>query len=730
MKKMTKKQGYTLIELLTVIAISAILFAIIAVPMIRSFDLTRAAQGFANAQQVARELVETIERDISNAAAVRDNTGIRGSLDIRVPDSTGAFTFVRLTNVKLDLFKPAAGDPGSRVGTAYIDPDTGKVDPTLTSPKGQPVLPAVPGDVVTRYFIARKDPFSEYSNPYQRYELPGGNLWLNVQDGFDNLYVLMVAEVPVYEWVNTPGGPQRIVNQDFFFDLNRDADPNTNGPMFDDPSFMEPSVWPTFSNAAEKDQMIRNWLNEARIITKDRRYDMIMPIFNKADNGIVFNGTVPQIVPLIRFQPSRVASEPAEGLLAIRPGEENANSAKIGPDAFRTDQGSLSNFSGRIWPSEYPTTWGPGVQSAGEPRPAWQSGNPVLDITINASGGHSLFANGVEVFNISLYEHLKSIDSPYPFSQSVSAAGLAVGNNAQNFIPVTINERGGTVVASFDVREFGVDNVPYDNRIPSSGADPGIDAGDAVTPATPGYQAGPGWETYNTVNERFARMWHQWDSLFSSPLVAPAKDGPQGVKRYIDLRVMPQFGGSGAMGPLDPRNGIGRAYITPGSEEIYGPDQNPGPNYGKLVRYTRVPNVDGIAVGPNQYKINYTDRIEPDWTTLGFAGANYDPMFYDPNSFLSAVLQARYRAGYIELNSRYGEPIPRDFTDPNAPVPGNIFVIYNFQFTEPNDVLAVDYDSAELMEVILTVRNYPQTSDPNPQMSTLRGSAAVRNSIR
>ena len=83
-------------------------------------------------------------------------------------------------------------------------------------------------------------------------------------------------------------------------------------------------------------------------------------------------------------------------------------------------------------------------------------------------------------------------------------------------------------------------------------------------------------------------------------------------------------------------------------------------------------------------------------------------------------MQARYRPGYVEFNSAYGEPIPE----------GNIYVRYRFQFTDSKTIVAVDYDSGELMEVVLSIRNYPQTSVPNPQMITVRGTAAVKNLLR
>ena len=105
---------------------------------------------------------------------------------------------------------------------------------------------------------------------------------------------------------------------------------------------------------------------------------------------------------------------------------------------------------------------------------------------------------------------------------------------------------------------------------------------------------------------------------------------------------------------------------------------------------------------------------------------------YDPTNFVSAVIQPRYKKGYIRLNS-----------DPTLPLPmGSIQVDYRFQFngTQPNpgginaassDVFAVDYDTRQLMSVLLTIRNYPQTTNiPNPKTVTVKATASLRNVIR
>jgi len=726
MRPRLRRAAFTLIELLTVMAITAILLTIIAIPVIQSFNLTRSAQGFSEAQQRARSLIRQLENEIGNAAQVRDNTGARGALAVNVPGNDGTIERVLLPYVKLDILRPAEGDPSARVGSAFINPDTGKVDPTLEAPKGQPNLPATSGDTLVRYFVALRDPFQPYNNPYVRYLTTGNALWSRSTGGQDNLYVLYRAEVNPYKWVNILGVPTRVVNADFFIDQEWLAGTGQSAnPNYDDADFMNAAIaapgYPTTppgwsgAGAPTKDAMIRNWLRKSTIVTELSRYDMIMPIFDRRSNQVAFNGNIPQIAPLIRFQPNRISSEPAQGQMAIRTGEETDNAQKLGPDVFRTQYGAWANVSVRIWPSQWPAGWGAGSASLGAVRPTWSNPGPILDVVENAVGEIVMLNGPFEVFNVTRYLDYKQRNLPYPFSNAVNSAGLTMGTNAVNFIPVVPDARTGQIVASFDIREFGTDNgVAYENRIPASdpAVGPGVETGVSRAPNDP-FFTGVAWNdpAITTINDRFGALWNNWPSL------APDLDRAQYCARFVDLRVAPQTGPSATRGPLHPLNNVGRAYITPGSEVVVGPDQTPGPNYGQLVRYTRVTQ---RPVGPNQYLLNYVDQPEPDWATLGFAGANYSPFFYDATNFLSAVLQPRFRAGYMEFNSRYGEPLPQ----------GNIFVTYRFQFTEPRDVVAVDYDSTELMEVVLTIRNYPQSTIPNPQMVTVRGSANVRNFIR
>jgi prepilin-type N-terminal cleavage/methylation domain-containing protein len=722
-----RRRGFTLLELLTVMAISALIFSLIAFPLVQSFNLSRAAESFAAAQDRARTLIAEIEQEISDGAGVRDNSGARGAIDVVVPGADATPVVVRLENSKLDIILPAEGDPGNQIGGAYINPDTGKADPTLRAPRGQVNLPVGQGQTILRYFIGLRAPIvdadndgvydtaGQYTNPYDA-------LLTAVEGGRDNLFVLYRAEV-----TNSP---------EFFEVVNGTT-------VLDDPSFFTMLPGVDYDEVTgeilntDKADRIENWMRNARVLTEISRYDMVRPVYNKATQEVIYDGNVPRLISLVQFNPTRVSNEPLESMLAVRTGEEADNAEKVGPDAFKADYGAWTSAVIRYWPSTYPEAFDPG-QDAGAVRPAWQAGEPYLVARPRLSGdgqqvGYSLFAfdpnsmandavEGVEVFDVARYIQAEQQNQPWAFTQAVNDANARSGwlsdeTLRETFVPFVPEPRGGRLVASFDVREGG------GNQGAPADLTPRLGTGPALTPAQDG-AAGPGsdWSSFDAVNQRFNSLWNNWDSL------APDLDRSRFVKRYVDLRTLPTA--DGLLTPLAPEDlrsggfssilaGLSRAQIVPGSETVIGPDQNPGPNYGNLVRYTRVTQ---RPVGPNQYLINYVDQQEPDYDALGFpVGAEYyDPGTYVPGDLLSEVIQPRFRAGYLELNSRFGEPLPE----------GNIFVTYRFQFTEPEDLVAVDYDTAEAIDIVLTIRNYPQTSLPNPPSVTVRGSAKVRNFVR
>ncbi len=702
------RKAFTLIELLTVIAITAVLLAIILVPIIQSFNLTRGAQAYSDAQDKARIVAEKIAREIGNAAGVRDNGGARGSVVIRVPSGPGSDVpdaEVLLPYGKIDLLLPARGEPEFDVnGDVVFRNDQGVIDPTLTSPKGQVVLPVAPGATMKRYWIGLREPFTKYKNPYD------GLLMARNSDR-DNLYVLYEAEFQPYAFGTAQGDASLF-----------QVDGNGQITDFDDPAFFTA----TLDNAGNvvnndaKANRISAWLNKARILTEVSRYDMVLPVYDKRTRLVTYDRVsttpivfAPRLVPLVQFRPTRVSAEPAEPMMASRLGEESDNADAIGPEVFTTAYGGWTDAIIRTWPSGFNRALATNDDYLVGHR-HFVSGNQRFSIfAYDPNGGGSDTGSGTELFDVTAYEQAVSTGANYPFTAALDAANSRSGwltNNGLRslFMGYSYDAGRGRINASFSINEVGPSAAPtFAENQPR--VETGISQGPSQDPGAGAAYGGSGYE----INRAFNRAWNE------NPTLRP------NLHRYIDLRVTRNFDDSGAASPLhpDPALGFARARIAPGSEVVVGPDQIAGANYGNDVRYTRVLR----NPGPNQYAINYANLREPDYA-LAYPGFPLPPAQYDETNFLSAVIQPRFRAGYVQLNS-----------DPNVPLPaGQIRVTYRFQFTGnvvsgstvQKDVFSVDYDSRQLISVLLTIRNYPQTSLPNPQTVTLKASAKVRNYLR
>lgn len=715
----TIRRAFTLVELLTVLAITGIILTIIIIPMIQAFSFTRAAEGFATAQETGRRLIEQITREIENSAGVRDNDGDRGSLAVVVPGWDGTDVTVLAPYAKLHVLIPAKGDPSNRRNGAYVDPDTGVADPTARAPLGQVNLPVSPGLTIKCYYIALKNPLNaagtgpgRYFNPHVDFVRAGNNRWQTIGEGEDNLYVLRVAEVAPIRFV---GGTFQ-VNTEFFADDDGDGRPD-----LDDPYFMAldapggPVLTPAQRTA--KIARMQNWIRKSTIITEFRRFDMIQPLINKRTRELLVNGNVPRLNTLVQFRPTTVSSEPATGAVALALGNESDSAASLSPDVFRTKNGAWSSAVVRFYPSGY---------NPGDP-----NNNDYLIGRFDARAGGRGYrvyhydpdndtdnddrngdTNDLELFDVGAYLDWASAGSIYPLTRGMASANANSGWAANpllrnRFAPFIPDLASGRVFTSFSIEDWGIDDptgtLPprADRNLPSKGT--GLETTPTVDPAPPGnffdliYQ--------DDMNRQFNKVWAD----------NPALRVPGGVHRFIDLRVTPQADGTNSPLHPDPAIGFPQARIVPGSEIVIGPDQNPGPNYGQPVRYIRVTR----NPGKNQYTMNYTDIREPDWALLGYPAP---PLAYTPTDFVSAVLQPRYKAGYMQFNS-----------DPNLPLPGNarMIVSYKVQFTRPGDTVAVDYDTRQLMTILLTIRNYPQsTAYPVPQSLTLQGTAPVRNFIR
>ncbi len=757
---MPKKRAFTLIELLTVMAISAVLMTIIVVPVFQSFNFTRSAQAFADAQARAHVIADRISRAMGNAVAVRSNSGLvrtflngnvaniqANSVIVQVPrmgattSLTAGTIEVVLPYTKMDLITPAEGDASQTPGS-YTNPDNGFVDPTLQSPKGQPTLPVGPGATIIRYFIGLRDPLRPYNNPYD-------GILMGLNGSQDNLFVLYKAEVhPLVfragQGSNGDTSSRFRPNLQFF---QSDSVTDTQVIDYDDPRFFLID-----QNDPAKTARIRfGWLTVAKLQTELSRYDMIQPVYDKFTHAVTYVGNAPRIVPLIQFRPSHVSNDPMQGQVALRPGEETNNSAAIGPDIFKSRYGLWSNQVVRVWPQGYSPNPGLGVGF----QQYFVARNDPSNGLAGAPAGYSMYYydpsvsptdynSGLEVFDLYTYQQVSATQGRYPFSQAITAANfrsnwLATQTIRDRFTPIVMDSAKGILRTSWDISEVGNPNIvpspTNPQNLPSTLTSPsgiGYPASPFFDPnyvapsgSTAGFIAGNFYDAaFQSVNELF-----NWTYVNAPNLQAQ-------VERFIDLRVTTN--GDGSVSPMHPTLGFAKARIVPGSEIIYGPDQLPGPNLGNIVRYVRTTR----EPGPNQYRMNYVDQPEPtnasgniDYSMIGLTAAQlsgFNPNVYDPHNFCSAVIQPRFKRGYIKFNS-----------DPNSPLPiGQIQIAYRFQFngtqtgpvaagSSASDAFAVDYDTRQLMSVQLTIRNYPQTTNiPNPQTVTVKATATVRNVIR
>lgn len=773
---MRRKYAFTLIELITVMAISAILLGIIMVPMVQTFSATRTAQAFSDAQDKARSLTDRISREIGEAVSVRDVEGVHGRTTIILPVPTrgsdeannvvtqgNGWLRLGLNYTKLDLILPRkVGQRGP--GGGWINPVTGKEDPTLKDGAGQVRLPLAPGTTMRRYWIGLRDPFKPYNNPYD-------GLLMAKSGGRDNLYVLYSAEVEPVLSVESPGGSGNFIsvpNGRFF-----DADPASSfvaQPLFDDPDFFIANgadAGAPINNDAKADR-IRNWLKVAKIETEISRFDMIQPQVNKA-NGlpILFDAggafLSPRITPLVSFRPSHVDTDSSDGQVSASIGNESESLAGVGSEVFQTNFGLWSSMVIRT----YPRTWIAGQPyqvSRLEPSPAPAGPEEQILFAFDPStttNPDTALGEGVQLFNMTDYtralaEHGVDANARYPFSVGLDSANTVSGWLSQPstsalwnlFMPMYTNPTTGKVLASFNNWEVGNAGLnpntasflfsnadPNDNNLPQMPAQGGVPDGwtnneTAYTPqndpdmATGVFSDSPFWNTnYDrfNINRVFNKVWADAQANRNG---IPAQFGEiGGAHRFIDLRTVTQ--GDGTASPIGM---FPRAQITPGTDEVFGPDQNPGANFGYEVRYKRV----NREPGPNEYRINYSNIAEP--TVAGYMSlyGAVPPATYDRTNFLSAIVQPRFKAGYIQLCSNPEVPIPAvmRFPGTSTDVPGRIRVAYKFQFTTPDDVVRVEYDTRQLMQVVVTIRNYPQSNVPYPQTVTMKATANVRNFLR
>ena len=245
------RRAFTLIELLIVIALTAVLFALLLVPLVSAIRYTQQAQIVTAAQDAARTTRERLTRELGTALFVFDGTShpfvttnaqaqpgddrYTNFLDLEIPGivpATGAYTstIAHAYACKLDFAQPKSVadsktqiDPTTNEPISYRQTQNGSAiisDPAY-------VFPLAAGTTVTRYWVGLKDPSKPYNNVREG-KAPGNT---------DNTYILYRAQFQPYTPDQTTGKP--VPNTNLFTTTTRtDALGNTSTiPELDDPDF-------------------------------------------------------------------------------------------------------------------------------------------------------------------------------------------------------------------------------------------------------------------------------------------------------------------------------------------------------------------------------------------------------------------------------------------------------------------------------------------------------------
>lgn len=646
------RKAFTLVEILVVLAITAILITLIGIPLVQGLNLTRAAQTFAEAQDIAREVSSRLNRELSTAAAVLDNSMPEAAIEVKVPNRTGGQGWVRIHGAKIDFVAPAQGNPAN----PNFNPGRNRLDPTLRTAVGQVILPIAPGQRITRYWIGLQRPVlsSGAEGLYVNAWMPN---MIGANQGENNLYTLYRADVE--PWVFSAQQGRYVPNTDFF------PVDTTGRPVLNDPGFFLYGPSQPYDDLNNHRARLGNWITIARPVVQDDRTDLLMAVVDEATNEVVYDGALPRVRSLVSFTPVRVNSEPAIGKDGAKRGVEALDAARtIASEFYATERpGWTADSIIRVFRRD------PRIQ----PPPPYFVGrnlDGIYQIAAYAAGpGSNERIDGSPIFNVTGYQATVQAGNP------LIGPNIFPATSRQDLMLFNVDQRRGRIVMSL--------------------------------PASAAFGFVP--QVSSTVaNSQLTG----WTSSATAQQYNPSGDL---ARRFIDLRDETVFPTTAPnFNPFSPlvRGYVNPyAFMTPGSEVVFGPDQRPGPNYGMPIRYSRV--APGETVGINQYRVNYADTQAPSYQALGLP----DP---GTNADVRAFIEPRFKKGYVEFNS-----------DPNLPMPsGPIQISFDFQVNLDSDAVVVDYDSNQEIRFDLTVRRFPGATRTPPLTVSVQDVIAVRNFAR
>lgn len=372
-------RGFTLIEILVVLALTMMVMGLIFSPLISSLKVTRSAEIIIRTQDNARLALSQITADLGNAMYVYDDT--ENFVNFPVKRGDGTPVVVRVYNSKVDMILPrergycpinAAHTPGG------ISPgeEAAPVCPVNTcgaTLEMKAIQPLTQDTRIVRYFIGLKDPTLPYTNGYTEQLAESGTE--------DNSHILYRVEFD-------PMDPA-------LFPLN---DPITTNLRTADANRQDENFFYNLAFAPNGATFAANWKKIARPVVTLEGVDLITLEYDDDGN--------PVVTPLAKFAPTAIYNDP---LVPTSSDEDNPERGDAPPATYKASYGywvmpyKVTLEEERKYPNDpvvtYETSRGLGLNGALDPS------NNMCVYKLDYSTNPPTYTL---VFNITHYETTKS----------------------------------------------------------------------------------------------------------------------------------------------------------------------------------------------------------------------------------------------------------------------------------------------------------------------------------
>jgi len=607
-------RGFTLIELIIVIALTAVLLGLLLIPLVSAIRYTQQAQIVTAAQDAARVTRETITRELGKAVFVFDGTShpfattnqvmpgddtYTNFLDLPLLDKNGGAIVAHAYNAKLDFVLAKVNDSGG-----VTDPTTNQPVTFQPSNGGSAVIsdpslvfPTAPGTTAVRYFVGLKDPTQPYNNTREGH----------ANGSTDNTYILYRAQYQPYTPIVDSNGKVTGQQADAALFATRDKkdaagnvvkDASGNAiqiPELDDPDFFRTVTtsdvnWLndahgvyTASDIVAHNTRVDKWREIAKPVIPGPNVDLILEPHDAqgklaydpsgaftgvAHSGIahdpVANGYYPIVNTSVTFRPATVSGDATPGTTTDYNSQAVTTTGLTGYNYIPT----VYTATGHSWALPFHASFYP---SGGGSFPYYTTdissvvAGDVLEYKVTA---------GAMTGDPPVQTLVYNITGGYAVTVGMGTGGAAYTLGGTDFVPVAINPDSGTL--------------------------------NFATPSLP-----------NGPTDRLTRAW-----VYTTADIGPSDS----------LDLTKPTGGTGAAAlkdsPLESLNasggyvsGVKNAHLVPGSVRLSGPDTTPGPGQaqGQSVPYQEISanSANPQALTGSQFSVDYAANalaLSPDIT--------------------------------------------------------------------------------------------------------------------